>query len=545
MPPLALARPGLIVPHLWPASQHYASMPYYRRVLAVRPGNLIAYWPLWDRAGGFAYEAALHQPTGAPVSVTPTLGGELLTNGDMETGDPPASWTAINATLDGVADERTGGSGEQSLSIINSGPFNGRATQPIVNDDGDWLQIVAWGRKVTNAAPGLRLYDAVDLPLSDPYTITTGITWAQGVFVTRLAAANATVGCRNVTVVAADEARYDSISAKVLTLSTCFGAKLIDAPAAKGNIRFTVPTLTASTQAGLAIKHADANNCVIVYHDRTNVRVIQYVGGAYSLLAGPVAATWSATTPCDVRWSGGTSLSVDYGGTVICAATPMNASLQSNQSVVPFSTYASNQVQLQPPSDGLYTGVTLGRDGIGDGGAAPQFDGIAGYTNIYSGALANLFNGSGGTAIVWARVANSGVWVDGTTRRLFTVGVDNSNRFIFARDATNGRFEWAYIAGGTQETVRIENQGDAAWHCYGLSWSKSREATWAYRDGLRMGTTSSLGVWAGSLSSNRCVIGAGDTALTAPWHGSIAHVQLYNTVLSPDEHALLGRLVVV
>lgn len=44
----------------------------------------------------------------------------LVTNGDMETGDPPTGYTAGGVALDGVADERTGGTGAQSLAITRN-----------------------------------------------------------------------------------------------------------------------------------------------------------------------------------------------------------------------------------------------------------------------------------------------------------------------------------------------------------------------------------------------------------------------------------------
>lgn len=46
---------------------------------------------------------------------------ELVSNGNMETGDPPTGWLTTNATTDGVADERTGGAGAQSIKVIRTG----------------------------------------------------------------------------------------------------------------------------------------------------------------------------------------------------------------------------------------------------------------------------------------------------------------------------------------------------------------------------------------------------------------------------------------
>lgn len=57
-----------------------------------------------------------------------TLAASLLLNGNMETGDPPTGWTATSSTVDGVADERTGGAGAQSIDILATGTY-GRVLQ--------------------------------------------------------------------------------------------------------------------------------------------------------------------------------------------------------------------------------------------------------------------------------------------------------------------------------------------------------------------------------------------------------------------------------
>ena len=48
-----------------------------------------------------------------------TYGSELITNGDMEAGDPPTGWSPSGgSTLSSVADERTSGSGSKSMNAV-------------------------------------------------------------------------------------------------------------------------------------------------------------------------------------------------------------------------------------------------------------------------------------------------------------------------------------------------------------------------------------------------------------------------------------------
>ncbi len=61
---------------------------------------------------------------GYEITVSAPGNPELLINGNMELGDPPAYWVPVSTTtLSSVADERTGGSGTQSMNIVK--PFHG------------------------------------------------------------------------------------------------------------------------------------------------------------------------------------------------------------------------------------------------------------------------------------------------------------------------------------------------------------------------------------------------------------------------------------
>ncbi len=75
---------------------------------------------------------------------------------------------------------------------------------------------------------------------------------------------------------------------------------------------------------------------------------------------------------------------------------------------------------------GAYTGVTLGKTGIGDGDTCPFFDGANDFVNIYSVSLRDAFNGAEGTAMIWAKVFNVGVWTDGAYRNTLHLHTDGS-----------------------------------------------------------------------------------------------------------------------
>ena len=128
------------------------------------------FWPVMFGQGGFRLpysvdfstlsDGALPSKfTGATWAVvsgkavnTPTLGGELVVNGNMESGSPPSSWTALSATLSAEADERPGGSGTKSLQVARNGG-TANAYQIIGNKvaSGEWVQYRVWHKRI-NAA---------------------------------------------------------------------------------------------------------------------------------------------------------------------------------------------------------------------------------------------------------------------------------------------------------------------------------------------------------------------------------------------------------
>jgi hypothetical protein len=94
-----------------------------------------------------------------------TLGGgaaaivNLLTNGDMETGDPPSNWNNTNATLSSVADARPGSSGTKCLQIVNSMAAAGLAQQVVTAAIGRTLTVKAWVKRI-DTNPIVRIVDS-------------------------------------------------------------------------------------------------------------------------------------------------------------------------------------------------------------------------------------------------------------------------------------------------------------------------------------------------------------------------------------------------
>lgn len=182
---------------------------------------------------------------------------------------------------------------------------------------------------------------------------------------------------------------------------------------------------------------------------------------------------------------------------------------------------------------GVHTGVTLGETGIGDGHTSPLYDGTNDFTNIYSAGLGADFNGAEGTLMIWAKVANAGVWTDGTFDTPVDFKVDVSNRVVFSKRNVDNRTQCFYIAGGTTDSVVI-TMSLTGWFSLAMTWSASNDEVIVYLDGVQSGATQTgLGTWAGEPGT--ALIGSEPVAPFNPWSGNLAYAALGARALTPAQ----------
>jgi hypothetical protein len=181
---------------------------------------------------------------------------------------------------------------------------------------------------------------------------------------------------------------------------------------------------------------------------------------------------------------------------------------------------------------------TLGQPGIGDGMLCPLFDGSTNYVNIYSTDLNSVFSGARYSAMIWARISGSGVWIDGATRYIYSIKVNSNNRFFIVKASTINQVQIGEIAGGTASVVSDNSlSGSILWVHFALTVDRLADHLKAFLKGAQVGTTKTgLGTWAGSLSSTECNLGSLAQPST-PWSGWLAHFVLLTREATPAEIA--------
>lgn len=272
------------------------------------------------RAYRRSVKAALTNVAG-PFGVTTAVGGTLVTNGNMESDNPPSSWTAIDGSvLSAVADDA--GGGVQCLSQTKAA---GAAVsrQAVTHANRVWVRLVGWVKKVSTGGR-LRYYSSAFALLIDKVQSTAA--WTRILATARATAADGYVYLTN-DGGAGSEERYDNIDLYAITLATLYGTTAYTTPASNASVRFKVPTCTNGTQAGMAIKRVDDSNCILCYWNRNDGKfyIDQVLAGAYTNLASATLA-YSATAEAQAVWNGA-DLRVHVGSTAIGAGLTIHANL--------------------------------------------------------------------------------------------------------------------------------------------------------------------------------------------------------------------------
>jgi hypothetical protein len=280
--------------------------------------------------------------TGGAVSgnkavIVPTLGSELVVNGDMETGNPPSSWPALNgAILDSVADERTGGSGSQSISATRGATNNTASNQTISVISGGWYHLSAWMRNISASNyPYIWNGNFTGNALFD-----TSTSWVNKFTSGRMTSSSFSLSLQSVQS-EGGEVRFDDVSLKPLTLSSLFSTVSTSDSDVIADAGVTVVT---GTQAGLVLNldsTSNPQNFVIAYRDGGNVKLEKMVNGTYTTVQ-TTASTYVAGATLRVI-KDGTKYRVYYNNALVGSEqTISDASIINNTKHGMFSTYEGN-----------------------------------------------------------------------------------------------------------------------------------------------------------------------------------------------------------
>ena len=189
--------------------------------------------------------------------------------------------------------------------------------------------------------------------------------------------------------------------------------------------------------------------------------------------------------------------------------------------------------------DGNITGATLGEPGIGDGLTSMLFDGVNDIVDIWSPGFRDAFNELEGTAMIWWKVFNVGVWTDGAFRAAWSLTADDSNRVRIIKRNTNNDFDNIYEANGDDDRTSYGALTTIGWVHMALAWSDTADTVVSYFNAVPTSRTP-IGAWVGALNVNESNIGANEVG-ESHWHGYLAHPALFDRPLTAAEVQLAYR----
>jgi CSLREA domain-containing protein len=266
---------------------------------------------------------------GGVLSITPTFGSELVTNGTFDSDI--ASWgNFVTLPYDTLAWSAG------SLHAVSDGvgtALAGSSVWAVTN--GTWYQST-YGKTLNSGTnPTFEIRSAA-LNGSTRFTLnSTGLNTYRS-----LNTENNLFSFFNASGATSD-VNIDNVSSKQLTLSSLFST--VSTSTSDVIVDANV-TLTSGTQAGLVLNLDSTSspaNFVIAYYDGTNVRLDKVVSGIYTNLINS-AATYSAGATMRVIKSG-TAYRLYYNNSLIGAEqTISDAGIISNTTHGLFSTYANN-----------------------------------------------------------------------------------------------------------------------------------------------------------------------------------------------------------
>ncbi|HWA51560.1 MAG TPA: DUF2341 domain-containing protein [Patescibacteria group bacterium] len=481
-------------------------------------------------AGYADFDDITVQEVNIPSSATTPA--QLLTDGNMETSGT-AAWTAgFSATLSKQTNNPH--SGALVLRVASNGSLQGYAGQNILTV-GNVYRIYGYARSDGTAIPKIA-GNSVTYWGSG----TNSTTW-QPFDVVLVASSGSLLALQNQTT--SGYVEFDDVTVSLDTgIRSDSILSTLDGDMEQSGTSYWTAANAATLSKDSSASHGGTQALEILCTGTGNPAARQtplLTGKTYRLTGwakGDGTVGPSVVVASGAIWTGTASTSWQFFDVSWIATSNLISLVAATSSSGKFVEFDDLTLTEISPLSGINTnGVTVGAAANGHLTNAYSFDGTNDFVNIYSGSLNSAFNSSEGTLIAWAKVNGSGVWTDGSVRRIVSLSVDGSNLISLAKSNANNTLIMQYYAGGTASYV--SNGSDpSGWFQIAITWSKSTDQAKGYLNGTQQGATmTNLGTWAGNLTSSRVTIGADTTSGSNPWSGLINDVRLYNRALSPAE----------
>lgn len=182
-----------------------------------------------------------------------------------------------------------------------------------------------------------------------------------------------------------------------------------------------------------------------------------------------------------------------------------------------------------------YEGVATGFDlqntpgPVSGEGNAPYLDGVIDSGDIYSAALASIFDASVGAMSIWCRVT-SAEWTDARVETAIGFSDVTASNYITLRiHSSNNVFRTLYVGDGAAVLASSSGSNYTNWFQAFVRWDNPNNLLQFGLNGVQVGGDQDPTAWAGSLNANGALIGALNVGggATFLWKGWLAYMTLW------------------
>lgn len=186
---------------------------------------------------------------------------------------------------------------------------------------------------------------------------------------------------------------------------------------------------------------------------------------------------------------------------------------------------------------GTPTAVTWEAAGIGDGMTAVSLPGTAARITTFPAGLITALNMDLGSVSLWADSVN---WFETAFRYHFSAYTGNPALYLYVRKDSPNTYTFGVKVPGVNEvkaTASIAAWAATGYHHIAATWDATADMI-LYLDGVEAARIAHPGTF-GAAKPNQLTIGA-QNATGPGCNGKLAHVALWNRVLTPGEAAYLA-----
>lgn len=240
-----------------------------------------------EGGGGLAWQSggSTWSVSGGKMLNTPTLGEDIVTNGNMETGDPPTGWSGYSTITVSRGDAHTGDYGIKGVSNTDDSGI----VQNLTTVTGTMYKYSMWLKRESGTNSILHgISGVITFPNEN-----IDSTWVN--FKASKVAVDTVTPYKSILLGTSGDTTYhmDDVVVKPITLSTTMNTFQTSTPDVIATV--SLSAIKVGTQSGVVLNLdsvVNPQNFIVAYHDGLYVRLDKCVNGTWTNVISDISLTY-------------------------------------------------------------------------------------------------------------------------------------------------------------------------------------------------------------------------------------------------------------